>query len=255
MNKRKEKAVEMNMEDVFKRLISNRDEIFSVNTTAKVISVDEKIKEGGKWSLGCITAGDIEHTADVKLSIRINLWDRFSILVNDLERDDVLIIKKGLAKNYSYGDKVYPQINCDEKYGSEIEIKHEKERILVDGSNVAWISKKEGKPNIDNIEIIRLELEKQGYVPIIIVDATLRHIIPESDKERFERWKEEEKVIQAPAQVRGDDALLKFADERNLKIVSNDTFKDYKDLYPWLEDKSRRVPFNIIATSAVLHFR
>ena len=164
-------------------------------------------------------------------------------------------IRKGLAKNFSFGDKVFPQINCDEKYGSEVKIEYERERIVVDGPNVAWMAKKEGKPNIDNIEIVRRELEEEGYAPVIIVDASLRHNVPDSDKERLERWIEEEKVIQAPAQVRADDAILKFANDRGLKVVSNDTFRDYEEVYPWVKDKSKRIPFNIIGTQAILYFR
>jgi len=83
----------------------------------------------------------------------------------------------------------------------------------------------------------------------------LRHIIPKEDKKRLERWIDDEKVIQAPAQVKADDALLKFAEERGLKIVSNDTFRDYEDMHPWIKDKSRRIPFNIIGSRAILHFR
>lgn len=131
-------------------------------------------------------------------------------------------------------------------------------RLLVDGSNVAWESKKDGKPNIDNIEIIRLELEKEGYSnPIILVDANLMYKIPESDKERFKVWLDEEKVKQSPAQIRADETILKFADDdpEELKIVSNDTFRGYKNQYQWLNDPGRRVPFNIIEGRAVLHFR
>jgi hypothetical protein len=207
-------VLDMDVEDIIGRLISNRDEKFFVNTTVKVISVDRGIKEGDKWSLGAITAGNVTHEENVKMTFRVNLWARFSPFVNELVDGDILDIRKGLAKNYSSGDKIYPQINCDDKYGSSVNIEYERERIVIDGSNVAWEAKKEGKPNIDNIEILRLELEKKGGIPIIIVDANLRHNIPESDKEKFEKWIEEEKVIQAPAQVRADDAILKFANDR-----------------------------------------
>lgn len=246
---------DMDVEDVIRRLISNRDEKFFVNTTVKVISVERGIKEGDKWSLGSITTGNVKQEEDFKMTFRVNLWDKFSPLVNELVDGDILEIRKGLAKNFSFGDKIYPQINCDERYGSEVNIEYERERVVIDGTNVAWVAKKEGKPNIENIEILRLELEKNGHIPIIIVDASLRHNIPESDKERFERWLEEEKVIQAPAQVRADDAILKFANDRGLKVVSNDTFRDYEDVYPWVRDKSKRIPFNIIGSQAILYFR
>ncbi len=51
----------------------------------------------------------------LKMGFRVNLWDKFSILVNDLAEGDILNIRKGLAKNFPFGDKVFPQINCDEK--------------------------------------------------------------------------------------------------------------------------------------------
>ena len=241
---------DMKVGEIVKRLKSNPGDIFFVNTTVKVVSVDKSVKEGDKWSLGSIRAKDTENP----VTLRVNLWGKLSILVNELGKGDLVKIQKGQAKNYSYNDKTYPQINCDDRYSS-IEIKYKMEKILVDGSNVAWMSKKDGKPDIENIEIIKLELEDKGYNPIIIVDATLRHIIPEGDKKRFEKWIDEEKVIQAPAQVKADDALLKFAEERGLKIVSNDTFRDYEDMHPWIKDKSRRIPFNIIGSQAVLHFR
>ena len=248
-------VLDMDVEDVIRKLISNRDDAFFVNTTVKVISVERGIKEGDRWSLGYITAGNIKHREKVKMEFRVNLWDKFSILVNELAEGDILNIRRGLAKNFSFGDRVFPQINCDEKYGSEVKIEYERERIVVDGTNVAWMTKKEGKPNIDNIEMVRRELEKEGYAPVIIVDASLRHNVPESNKERFERWIEEEKVIQAPAQVRADDAILKFANDRGLKVVSNDTFRDYEEVYPWVRDKSKRIPFNIIGSQAILYFR
>jgi len=93
------------------------------------------------------------------------------------------------------------------------------------------------------------------YAPIIIVDASVRYKVPESDKERFEHWIEEEKVIQAPAQVRADDAILRYANDRGLKVVSNDTFRDYEEVYPWVRDKSKRIPFNIIGSKAIFYFK
>lgn len=254
MDKTKKDAIDADVKDVYERLDREKNETFFVNTIVEVVNIDNRIREGDKWVVGSITAKDFGNNEYNSVYIRINLWGTFSFLVNDIDKGDVLIIRNGLAKNYSYNDKVYPQINCDERYGSEIIIKYKKEKIVVDGSNVAWASKKDGKPDIDNIEMVRLELERQGYAPIIIVDSNLRHIIPEVDKERFERWVEDERVIQAPAQIKADDALLKFADEHGLKVVSNDTFKEYVDIYTWLEDTNRRVPFNIIGSDVILYF-
>ena len=61
----------MNLEDVFKRLMANKDEKFFVNTSVKVLSVDKNVKEGGTWRLGQINAGNIEYSEEVKLNITI----------------------------------------------------------------------------------------------------------------------------------------------------------------------------------------
>jgi len=55
--------------------------------------------------------------------------------------------------------------------------------------------------------------------------------------------------------VRADDAILKFANDRGLKVASNDTFRDYGEVYPWIKDKSKRIPFNIMGSQAILYFR
>jgi hypothetical protein len=240
----------MTVGEIINRLKSHREETFFVNTTVKVVSVAKSVKEGDKWRLGSVRAKDREKRA----FLRVNLWGNLSFLVNELGKGDILKITNGQAKNYSYNEQTYPQINCDDRY-AEVSIKYKREKILVDGSNVAWMSKKDGKPNIDNIEIIKMALCDQGYDPIVIVDASLRHLIPASDRERFEKWIGEERVIQAPAQVRADEALLKFAEERGLTIVSNDTFREYREMHPWITDKTRRIPFTIIGTQAILHVR
>ncbi len=46
----KNEVLDMDVEDVIRRLISNRDEKFFVNTTVKVISVERGIREGDRWS-------------------------------------------------------------------------------------------------------------------------------------------------------------------------------------------------------------
>ncbi len=59
-------VLDMDVEEVIKRLILNRDKTFFVNTTVKVISVERRIREGDRWSLGYITAGNIKHSEEVK---------------------------------------------------------------------------------------------------------------------------------------------------------------------------------------------
>jgi len=37
--------------------------------------------------------------------------------------------------------------------------------------------------------------------------------------------------------------------------ICNDTFRDYEEVYPWVKDRSRRIPFSIIGSKAILYFR
>ena len=237
------------LEDVCTKL-DQKEENFSVNLVVKVISVKKRVREGSKWMVGSLDVGSYKEGS--KISVRLNLWGKFSLLVYDIESDDTIFIENGLARNYCYEDTTYPQINCDENYGSKVEIKHKKERILVDGSNVAYHLKKDGKPGIDSIEMVRLKLEEKGYRAIVIVDANLRHLVSEEDGLRLEKWLDEGKVQQTPSGIKADDALLKMADERKLRIVSNDTFRDYERIFLWLKDKGRRISFNIIDTNVLL---
>jgi len=97
-------VLNMDVDDVIRKLISNRDETFFVNTTVKVIAVERGIREGDKWSLGSITAGNIKHREEVKMEFRVNLWDKFSLLVDELAEGDILSIRKGLVKNFPFGN-------------------------------------------------------------------------------------------------------------------------------------------------------
>lgn len=53
-------VTDMKVGEIVKRLKSNPNDIFFVNTTVKVVSVDKSVKEGDKWSLGSIRAKDTE---------------------------------------------------------------------------------------------------------------------------------------------------------------------------------------------------
>ena len=94
-------VLDMDVEDVIRRLISNRDERFFVNTTVKVISVERGIREGDRWSLGYITAGNIKHREEIKMEFRVNLWDKFSLLVNKLA-DGYFEHQKRVSKKFFF---------------------------------------------------------------------------------------------------------------------------------------------------------
>src|SRR4051794_15613741 len=71
---------------------------------------------------------------------------------------------------------------------------------IIDGSNVAHSSEGD-EARLDNIRLVSEKLREEGYEPIVVVDAALRHQI--DDTARYEELVDEGVIKQAPA---GTDA-------------------------------------------------
>ena len=114
---------------------------------------------------------------------------------------------------------------------------------VVDGANVAYAEKtRDGKPKVSNITAMRTALERKHVKPIIIVDAALRHDI--DDPQQMESLIDKQVVRQAPAGVPADYFVLRAAAEEGALVVSDDTYRQYRDQFPWIDQ--RRVPFMIV---------
>src|SRR5690606_3685510 len=99
----------------------------------------------------------------------------------------------------------------------------ERQIALVDGSNVAHATERE-RPALENILLICERLEEEGYQPIVVVDAALRHQIDERGE--YEKLVGSGKIKQAPAGTDADYFILSFARELDAAVVSNDRFRD-----------------------------
>jgi len=117
-------------------------------------------------------------------------------------------------------------------------------KVIVDASNVAHFGKdKEGsKPRLDYLLKSVEALEKLGYEPFPIADASLRHEIDE--KEKFNALLDEGKMQQVPSGTTADHFILKIAYEEDCKILSNDNFRDFNDEFQDINNK--RIPFNFV---------
>ncbi len=122
-------------------------------------------------------------------------------------------------------------------------------KIVIDGSNVAYEERSHGKPRVSNIVRMRQELERLGYSPTVIIDATLRHEI--DDPEQLEGLLDSGAIFQAPAGAEADYFVIETARKEDAIILSNDTFEPYVDEDPWVED--RRVPYMIIHGEIQIH--
>ena len=126
----------------------------------------------------------------------------------------------------------------------------EKQIAIVDGSNVAHSSEGD-RAVLDNIRIVCDKLIEEGYQPIVVVDAALRHQIDRPAD--FESMVETGKIRQAPAGTDADYFILAFARELDASVVSNDRFKDRQQAFP--EARERAIRYMIVSGEVVFERR
>jgi hypothetical protein len=105
--------------------------------------------------------------------------------------------------------------------------------VIIDGSNVAHCSEGEAA-RLENIELVMRRLAEQGYEPVVLADAALRHQIDRP--EEFEQLVEAGTIRQAPAGTDADYFILAFARELGAGVVSNDRFRERLDAFPEARD-------------------
>lgn len=123
-------------------------------------------------------------------------------------------------------------------------------RALVDASNVAHSTEGQAA-RLKNIVIVRDKLIEEGFEPLIVADAALRHQI--DDAAGYERLVDDGLVRQAPAGTDADYFILSFARELQAHVVSNDRFKDRIARFP--EARERIIRYMIVADEVVFEKR
>ena len=121
---------------------------------------------------------------------------------------------------------------------------------LIDASNVAHSSEGD-RVRLGNVLAVRDKLVEEGFEPIIMADAALRHQI--DDRQTYERLVDEGTIRQAPAGTDADYFILSFARELGAQIVSNDRFRDREKQYPEARDSVIR--YMIIGDEVVFEHR
>lgn len=108
---------------------------------------------------------------------------------------------------------------------------------IIDGSNVAY-STEGGSARLANIRLVMEKLTEDGYEPVVLVDAALRHQI--DDGRAYEEMVDGGTIRQAPAGTDADYFILSFAQELDASIVSNDRFRDREAAFPDLNNRMIR---------------
>jgi hypothetical protein len=121
---------------------------------------------------------------------------------------------------------------------------------LVDASNVAH-STEGDEVRLHNIRLVCDKLIEEGYEPIIVADAALRHQI--DDRRGYEEMVDNGVIKQAPAGTDADYFILSFARELDAAVVSNDRFKDRQDAFP--EARDRVIRYMIVNDEVVFERR
>jgi hypothetical protein len=121
---------------------------------------------------------------------------------------------------------------------------------IVDGANVAHSGEGDAV-RLDNILLVCDRLRQQGYEPVIVVDAALRHRI--DDSQAYERMVDDGTIRQAPAGTDADYFILSFARELDAAVVSNDRFKDRLAAFP--DAHERMIRYMIVNDEVVFERR
>ena len=116
--------------------------------------------------------------------------------------------------------------------------------VVVDASNVVLHGPKPNKKGrIENLLIVLKALEDRGFKVYAVADASLRHKVDRPDI--LEKLIQKGKVLQAPASTPADYFILSIANEEYAAVVSNDVFKEWRELFPWVKDKYRIIRYLI----------
>ncbi len=117
---------------------------------------------------------------------------------------------------------------------------------VVDASNVALYGEKADKRKkgkVKNIILMIKTLEDRGFKVFAVADASLRHKV--DDPAKLERLVTSGKVAQVPPGTPADYFILSIAEAEHAIVVSNDVFKEWRELFPWVKDKNRVVRYLI----------
>ena len=128
--------------------------------------------------------------------------------------------------------------------------KQESRVVIVDGSNVAH-STEGDRARLENIRIVSAKLTEEGYEPVVVVDAALRHQI--DDAAGYEQMVEDGRIRQAPAGTDADYFILSFARELDAGVVSNDRYRNRLDAFP--EARERVIRYMIVNNEVVFERR
>ena len=108
------------------------------------------------------------------------------------------------------------------------------ERAVIDASNILYLeSPRQPKPSIKYIFAVIAAVRASRREPLVIVDPTVLSVVGEP--EQLQKLLTESCVQRTPPGSDAARVVLETARERDAIIVSNNTYVDYWNEYPWVE--------------------
>ena len=123
--------------------------------------------------------------------------------------------------------------------------------IYIDGSNVAWNNQNKengGTPHSENIKIVVEALRNKGFTNVVaLCDSNLQYII--DDPEIYKELVNNKILSRVRGRTVADYWILKFKKDRDISIVTNDSYREFRDGYKDLD--SHLVKFQVAGKEAV----
>jgi len=125
----------------------------------------------------------------------------------------------------------------------------DREKAIIDGSNaVHLLAPQVRRPDIRNISAIVSAVEASGRDAIIVIDPGIRSVIADADE--FERLMSDPRIMTVPPGQDTSRFVLETAARLDAVIVSNNTYVDYYEDFPWIE--ARRIPVAAVNGAVLL---
>jgi len=115
--------------------------------------------------------------------------------------------------------------------------------VVVDGSNVATEGRTAPSLKQLNEAVLSFMNEFPNTKITVVVDATFGHRIDKRETSEFNSAINNNELVAPPAGAvgRGDGFVLTIAEKIGASILSNDSYQEFHEQYPWLFNSGRLI--------------
>ncbi|MCG3167933.1 MAG: hypothetical protein POELPBGB_03733 [Bacteroidia bacterium] len=191
-----------------------------------LLTLLSKLPEGKKVSINKLEELLAKALPEYRYADTNEMPKWFTIAFNGKQSIVDFLISNNAVKKYGHFD-------ADGEFFETKTIQNRK--VVIDGSNVAHNSQgnEKSKARVANIIALTKELQKRGFTDIsVIADAALRHRL--EDKDKLGELKKLVDYLEAPAETQADMFILQYVKMQHCLLVSNDLFRDWKNIDPWV---------------------